>query len=145
MYGIEPRYNECFHITNIIRHRYNELQCQHATEDKRWTDQQSTNPPLVFMVSQVWKSENSCVPSRQRRTHFWGCKPKDRGNLQWKNSFFKHKLLLVSGFSASTIFCLVLLCRDSYIWRLSKCMSVCSRRISLIWILRMENNIWNSS
>ena len=46
MYGIEPRYNEpryneFFDITNLIRKpkrnlpRYNELQCQHATEDKR--------------------------------------------------------------------------------------------------------------
>ena len=45
MYGIEPRYNEprydeFFDITNIIRKpkrknlpRYNELQCQHATDD----------------------------------------------------------------------------------------------------------------
>ena len=40
MYGIEPRYNEFFDITNIIQKpkrkirlpRYNELQCQHATE-----------------------------------------------------------------------------------------------------------------
>ena len=36
MYGIEPRYNEFFDITNIIRKpKRNELQCQHATEDKR--------------------------------------------------------------------------------------------------------------
>ena len=44
MYTIEPRYNEpkyneFLDITNLIRKpklpRYNELQCQHATEDKR--------------------------------------------------------------------------------------------------------------
>ena len=60
MYGIEPRYNEPRYnefrdITNIIRKpkrkipRYNELQCQHATEDKCITDQQATNP-LILMV-----------------------------------------------------------------------------------------------
>ena len=62
MYGIEPRYNEpryneLFDLTNIIRKpkrkiyldRYNELQCQRMTEDKRRTDQQSTNP-LILMV-----------------------------------------------------------------------------------------------
>ena len=31
------------------------------------------------------------------------------------------------------------------IQRLSKCTSVFSRRISVIWIFRMANNIWNSS
>ena len=54
MYGIEPRYNEFFDITNIIlkpkREIYldtdNELQCQRATEDQRWTDpvNKSFNP-----------------------------------------------------------------------------------------------------
>ena len=61
MYGIEPRYNEpryneFFHITNIFRkpkreiylditnYNVNKLNIQHATADKRWTDQQSANP-----------------------------------------------------------------------------------------------------
>ena len=35
--------------------RYNELHCQHATEDKRSTDQQSTNL-LILMVIQVRKA-----------------------------------------------------------------------------------------
>ena len=61
LYRIEPQYNkpwynEFFDITNSIQKperknlpRYNELQCQHATDDKRWTDQQSTNP-LILVV-----------------------------------------------------------------------------------------------
>ena len=60
MYGIEPRFNEFFDITNIIRKskrkiypditNYNVcmLNIQHITADKRWTDQQSANP-LILM------------------------------------------------------------------------------------------------
>ena len=56
MYGIELRYNEFFDITNIFRnpkrkiylettnYNVNTLNIQHATADKRWIDQQSTNP-----------------------------------------------------------------------------------------------------
>ena len=56
MYGIEPRYNEFFDFTNIFRkpkrkiylditnYNVNTLNIQHATADKRCTDQQSANP-----------------------------------------------------------------------------------------------------
>ena len=61
MYGIEPRFHEFFDITNIIRkpkrkiylditnYNVSTLNIQHTTADKRWTDQQSTNP-LILMV-----------------------------------------------------------------------------------------------
>ena len=51
-------YNEFFDITNIIRKpkenlpRYNELRCQHMTEDKRRTDQQSANPLILIVKRQ---------------------------------------------------------------------------------------------
>ena len=79
---------------------FNKPRCQHMTEDKCWTN------PLILMVSQVRKSENSYIPSHQWRTQFWGCKPKDIGNPHWKNSFIEHKLLLVSVFLAFAILCL---------------------------------------
>ena len=47
MYGIEPRYNEHnpeAQTQNLPQ--YNELQCQHATEEKRRTDQHSES--VVF-------------------------------------------------------------------------------------------------
>ena len=58
MYGIEPRYNETRYNEHIPEAqtqnlpRYNEMKCQHARKDKRWTDQQSTNL-LILMVKRA--------------------------------------------------------------------------------------------
>lgn len=57
-YVTEPRYNEFFDITNIIRKPKRKIYLditnynhgQHATEDKRWTDQQSTNLLILSLL-----------------------------------------------------------------------------------------------
>ena len=95
MYGIEPQYNKLFDVTNIIckpKHKiYLDITNYSVNTRQRINAEQIHDGKS----GAVRKSNDSRVPSCQWRTHFWRCKPKDRGNLHWKNSFIKHKLLLV--------------------------------------------------
>ena len=74
MYGIEPRYNEpryneFLDITNIIwkpkrkiyLDQYNELQCQHATEDKRWTDKTVRGTQREYSSKPLKHSIGECI------------------------------------------------------------------------------------
>ena len=87
MYGIEPQYNKLFDVTNIIckpKHKiYLDITNYSVNTRQRINAEQIHDGKS----GAVRKSDDSRVPSCQWRTHFWRCKPKDRGNLHWKNSF----------------------------------------------------------
>ena len=100
MYGIEhqykePQYNKFFNVINIIWKRKHKIYFNITNYSVNTRQRINAEQIHDGKSGAVRKSNDSRVPSCQWRTHFWRCKPKDRGNLHWKNSFIKHKLLLV--------------------------------------------------